>query len=586
MKESIKNVIKRTKSNEKVANKAGAPSQTHSMGGDTPPELSHSLPTSATYSVTPRTGAQSTGGSPFSSYHDFNQTPQMQDAYDAYNQPHILSPPYDSTAYYPHFPQTPYEVDIKTERQMFVDDIPTRKDSSTSTFSTYQPPTGVNPFSEEEWMPDGVFENTDVFSSEPEPDYGFFASAPPPPLNSSHSVHVEVDEYDRPLLDHFVENVLRLILPVYEVYRPGAARSAVVLPALASNKCYLHCCLVMAATHLKSTQKRHDEQLDADIMRHRLECVHALCAALNVDHHQVLDATLGMILFPCAVGDAESELPDIPWHAHFKAATDLVRRLQLQHTMEQIDGGQPQPPFNMSLTSWVDVLGATMQGQSPVFADTYREKNEANLSSGLLEIMGCEDKVMYMISEVACLDALKQQGAIDDLQVCELVKSLGMHLDATESRNAMEPAVTSSGAIKPKHLALNITAVFRLAARIYLCSLVPDASRHKDTSKVLVDRLATVLEFVPSGPEGFDRSLAWPLLIGGSMSTPDSRFRQVLDERISLLGEHSEFGSFGRTVRLLREVWRQADEVELAGETRNVHWRDVMKQQGWDFLLI
>ena len=588
MKDSIKGIIKRTKSNEKVQNKMGSSQQAHQMGGDTPPELSHSLPTSATYSVTPRTGAHSADGSPFSSYHDFNNPPQIHDPYDPYSQPHVLSPPYDSNPYYSQYPQTPYEVDIKTERQMYVDDVPTRKDSSTSTFSTFHPPPGVNPFSstEEEYFHDGVFENTDVFGAEQGNEYDFFAQAPPPPLASSHSVHIEVDDCDRPLLDHFIENVLRLTFPVYEVNRPGLARSTVVLPALSSNKCYLHCCLSMAAIHLKSTQRRQDEQIDSDIMRHRVECVQALCAAINDDHHQVLDATLGMIFFPCSVGGAEGDLPDIPWHSHFEAASSLIRKLQLQQTMEQVDGEKPHSPFNMSLASWIDILGATMLGRSPLFADSYREKNEANVSSGLQDLMGCDDKVMYMISEIACLDALKRSDAIDGLQVCELVQSLGLHLDATEARTPMEHAVTTTGAIRPKHLALNITSVFRLAARIYLCSIVPEANRHQDSVKTLIDRLARVLEFIPAGPDGFDRSLVWPLLIGGSMSTPDSHFRRVLEERMAMLGEHSEFGSFGRAIRLLREVWRQADEAELAGERRNVHWRDVMTQKGWQLLLI
>ena len=588
MKEDIKTIIKRTKTTEKVTQQhMGQVHHAHTMGADTPPGLSHSLPTSATYSATPRTRAPS-DGSQFSPYQDFSQPPQIHDHYNPYSHPHILSPPYDTDPYGQPYPQTPYEVDIKTERQMYVDDVPTRKDSSTSTFSTFHPPPGVNPFAtDEEWIHDGMFENTDVFGTGQEPEYDFFAHASPPPLASSHSVHIDVDECDRPLLDHFVDNVLRLTLPILEVNQPGSARSSVVLPALSTNKCFLHCCLSMAAIHLKSTQKRHDEQIDGDIMRHRVECVQALCAAINDDHLQVLDATLGMIFFPCSVGGPTDDLPDIPWHAHFDAASSLVRKLELPHAMEQIDGGKPHPPFNMSLTSWIDILGSTMLGRSPLFADTYREKNETGTTSGLCELMGCEDKVMYMISEIACLDALKLNGAIGDLQVCELVGSLGMHLDATETRCPMEYAVSPTGAIRPKQLANNMTAVFRLAARIYLCSIVPNANRQQESMRTLVERLATVLEFIPSGPDGFDRSLVWPLLIGGSMSAPDSRFRRILDDRIAMLGEHSEFGSFGRMTRLLREVWRLADEAERAGEPQNVHWRDVMQQhQGWDFLLI
>ncbi|KAI9880837.1 MAG: hypothetical protein M1823_006702, partial [Watsoniomyces obsoletus] len=96
--------------------------------------------------------------------------------------------------------------------------------------------------------------------------------------------------------------------------------------------------------------------------------------------------------------------------------------------------------------------------------------------------------------------------------------------------------------------------------------------------------------------------------------------------RLELLGEEADHGSFGRMVRLLHEVWRQNDEISISAgvceatpvtagspggsistpivqqlggsiaagpqltspttRNRNVHWRDVMQQNGWDFLLI
>lgn len=102
----------------------------------------------------------------------------------------------------------------------------------------------------------------------------------------------------------------------------------------------------------------------------------------------------------------------------------------------------------------------------------------------------------------------------------------------------------------------------------------------------LVDRLAQTLQYIPHGPDGFDRSIVWPLLVGGSQSTPGSLFRHVFIDRIAGLGEHAEFGSFGRMVRLLQEVWHQADCESNVREGQNVHWRDVMRQKGWDFLLI
>jgi C6 transcription factor Pro1 len=119
-----------------------------------------------------------------------------------------------------------------------------------------------------------------------------------------------------------------------------------------------------------------------------------------------------------------------------------------------------------------------------------------------------------------------------------------------------------------------------------LCSLLPDfdVQQHHITS--LVSSLAEHMNYIPAGPDGFDRSLVWPLLITGSASLPASSFRTTFQERVAQMGEVAEFGSFGRVKELLKEVWRINDEASLRGERQSVHWRDVMRQRGWDFLLI
>ncbi|KAL8922932.1 MAG: hypothetical protein Q9208_004894 [Pyrenodesmia sp. 3 TL-2023] len=581
-KETIKNIIKRTKLSEKTT-------QIGTSCAATPPGLSHSLPTSATYSeATARTRAPSIE-SQHSPGYDFNP-PLSHDYYDFH--PHIVSPPYDTNAHYQPFPPTPYEVDVKTERQMYVNDIPTRHDSMISTFSTYQPPSAhptLPSFPEDEWINEDIYNTGDMFSGTEEGlDFEFFDFSHGAPQASQQAL-IQVDDCDRPLLDHFIDNVLRLIFPILEVNQHGSARSEVILPALESNKCYLHCCLSISAIHLKSTQGLQGERIDSDIVRHRYATIAELCEALKLDtnHLQILEATLGMIFFQCSVGRPDDALPDISWHQHFQAAISLVRKLELPHAMVHDNNARVHPPFNMTLASWIDILGATMLGRSPEFADTYREKNQSGSSSGLCELMGCEDSMMYLISEVACLDALKSSNGINDMQLCQLIGSLGTSLDTTEvpAELLMWP-YSSTGAIRPKQLSRNMTSVFRLAARIYLCSLVPNKTKDDPAMQALVDRFTGSLHLIPHGPDGFDRSIVWPLLIAGSESTADSTFRQALASRIASLGEHAEFGSFGRMVRLLQEVWRQSDEAIRIGSGQNVHWRDVMQQKGWDFLLI
>ena len=553
-----------------------------------------------------------------------------------FNQP-ILTEPYDlfASSQMPvtdlgpiaYGPFGPYEIDVKTERQTYINDVPLRHDSSISTFNTFAPPqldATLPTFPGEDWFQDEYFsqvptlEGIDPVLCEPEVA----------PAYSLMPTNIPVSDHDRPLLDHFINNVLRLIFPVLEAHEQAQPRAQTILHALETNKCYLHCCLSVAAIHLKTTEGLDGEQINHDIMRHRYEAVSQLCQALgeDVEHEEILDATLAMIFFHCSVGPADDHLPDIPWSDHFQAASNLVNRLGLPTEMLNCGGPYLTPSFNMTLASWIDILGSTMQGTTPQFAHTYRSKHLGGSSSGLRELMGCDDRVMYLISEIACLDALKNDGRIDSMAVCSHVSALGQQLEFTEPADHIleNPYSPTTGAIRPEVLTKNMTSVFRTAARIYLCSLVPGFDRNQLSNVNLVSAVAHTLQYIPTGPNGFDRSLVWPLLIAGTFSTPNSEFRTILAQRAASMGQHADLGSFGRMYRLLQEIWRQMDgsgyqssiylpdgqqqqqvsrsvspvatkqersdspDSISAGLSQpvQVHWRDVMRQNNWHYLLI
>ena len=146
----------------------------------------------------------------------------------------------------------------------------------------------------------------------------------------------------------------------------------------------------------------------------------------------------------------------------------------------------------------------------------------------------------------------------------------------------MKSPILPTGVIDAQQLSDNVTALFRLAARIYLVGLVPNHTDTSDLTGKMVDDFANILDYIPSGIHGFDRSLVWPLLIAGSASRPQSRLCRVIMDRAATLGESGEYGSFGKMVCLLQEVWRQSAEQQIhspthaGGRIQNVHWRDVM----------
>ena len=489
---------------------------------------------------------------------------------------------------------------------MLVNDVPMQKDSVVSTFSTPYPqqqqqqapesgslPSGIFPPGQiEGWVEQELLDSHNELVKEGEPSFEFdFFDFPHAPFSPSHQAVIDVDEGDRYLLDHFLEQVSRLVFPVMDVNQPGSARANMMLPALETNKCYLECCLSTAALHLKACGGANDNT-DNDIMRHRCTLISELCEAFNRDteHAQTLEAMLGLIIFQAAVGSPDDGLPDIPWHQHFQGAHTLAEKLGLLSDSSEsfADFHHTHVPFNTTLASWVDVLGATVLGRVPAFADTYRGKLEAGVSSGLEAVMGCDDRVMYLISEIACLESLKTQGQLkDDLQLCNHITALGEALTMTEvGPSEVGQIYTPSGAIRAKQLSQNITAVFRVAARIHLCSLVPEFDRFQPSITALVDQLVDIWTQIPTGEDGFDRTLTWPLLIAGAFSTDGSRFRQHISERTMAMGRSAKYGAFARMTDVLNAVWDINDVKLSEGRRQSVHWRDVMQQKGWDCLLI
>lgn len=580
-KEHIKNAIKRTQMTKKATQAQQQQPSLH--GSSPPPPLSHSVPSSAEPQFAESfPHSRCSSGSPPSTGYDLHYaTPEGYFAMPPPAQAYIPPGPY------PMF--SPYEVDIKTEHEIYVNNVATRKDSTISTFSTYQPPlTDDCPYPTDTWVQQEHFESTcEEFAEEPV-DFNFF-EYPHGPLTPNHETVIEVDDGDKYLLNHFLDKVTKLIFPVLDANQHGSARADVILPALESNKAYLHCCLSIAATHMKASEGVAHEQIDNDIVRHRYAAVSELCDALgyDTDHAQILEATLGMIFFQCSVGRPDDVLPDIPWHQHFQAATSLVQKLDLQKSVVDMAGTRHQSPFNMTLASWIDILGSTIIGRQPQFADTYRELNMSNSSLGLAELMGCDDRIMFLISEIACLDYQKSVG-MDEAAVCSYVVSLGNALGQIEHAAApVESCFSTTGAIRPKQLALNMTAVFTIAARIYLCTLVPGHSSSDPSMVSLVARFSERMNYIPAGPDGFDRSLAWPLLIAGSSSLLASPFRSMLDERCQRLGDAAQFGSFGRVRELLKDIWQINDHAATtSGDFKGIRWRDAIQSKGWDFLLI
>ncbi|KAL4885896.1 fungal-specific transcription factor domain-containing protein [Aspergillus karnatakaensis] len=423
-----------------------------------------------------------------------------------------------------------------------------------------------------------------------------YGSNQPAPLSSCLESMIPISEADRPLLNHFVDHVIPLVFPISEALQTGPERFREVLGSIRTNRSYMHCCLSVSAIHLKTSMGMEDE-MDFDIVKHRYEAICQLTKALdrsNSNQVQIMDASLAMIFYPCSVGTSDDYLTDIPWHGHFRVVSNLVRK---QHSAPS--------KLNISLIAWIDILGATMRGETPQFAHTYRTKHLRGVSSGLQPLMGCDDRIMYLISEIACLESLKLEKQLDDLAIYQHVHALTAQLDWTEPIDpTLEAPFTPTGLVRPDLLLKIVSTLFRLAARIYLYSLLPNFDPYDASIVNLITSVTNTLKYIPAGAAGFDRALVWPLLIAGAHSIPSSLFRKTMSERVTALKYLGEMGSFGRMYRILKAVWRVADSAPSSPTSATFppptlslepaqpaqeplpHWRDIMRQNKWDYLLM
>merc|ERR1712000_793892 len=192
-KEEIKNIIKRKKLSEKSAHSI-------STSMSSPPGLSHSLPTSASGTDPLDRNRSASIDSHFSNGFNFN-TPPSVGHYGAYNSQ--LPPEF----IFAQGQFSPYEIDVKTERQMFVDNVPTMKESHVSTFGTFQPPPPPGTALQCDPLESGWTEHTrherKESLSEEALNVNFFDFA----HNTSTDAKIELEENDQRLFDHFIQSV-------------------------------------------------------------------------------------------------------------------------------------------------------------------------------------------------------------------------------------------------------------------------------------------------------------------------------------------------------------------------------------------
>ena len=369
---------------------------------------------------------------------------------------------------------------------------------------------------------------------------------------------------DEKLYAHFVTEVLCLSFPVLQAGSNGETLNT-LLQFFFGVEASRHYCLATSAIHMALGTRIQECEIKQDALRHVQAALFELQKLLRSKQSlvQSVNTVFVVLVLQTLVEIPSAWVDQLPWQVHFHAAIALM-----QH---------PHPEGQLllvvTLTIWIDILGATMLGKRPLFGRLYQEYRSMNYDTGLVRLMGCNDVVMYLIAEIAELEAMKLE--LSEEQSEERIGNLSRELDL------MDCTITQGQAYEAASLAEAVTAAFQVAARLYLLSLEP---RSWDTGKAadLVDTVGVVMMCnVPGGADGFDRSIAWPLLMAGSMSKPGSSFRKLYSQKRQLPHWSSNRGALGKVQALLEATWKINDDDRELRTT----WRAEAHRRGWSPLI-
>jgi len=133
--------------------------------------------------------------------------------------------------------------------------------------------------------------------------------------------------------------------------------------------------------------------------------------------------------------------------------------------------------------------------------------------------------------------------------------------------------ITTSEPVTLRQLSSN---VFREAAFLFLHSVVSGCEPAVKEVKQSVNSVMEAIMAIPS--RDLDRSLVFPITLSGCLS--ESReHREFFADRLAAQG--SAVGNGSQAKLLMETTWKRRD----AGE-KGINWRDVMKDLGFDLLLV
>jgi hypothetical protein len=370
------------------------------------------------------------------------------------------------------------------------------------------------------------------------------------------------------------------ILPILNLTTGGSVKTSLIKtnPMLTPG-------LLTTGARFRNFETGHlDDIVKQDLHNFRSRMLSTLISACNINMEKqfIIQAGLMGLYFQTLAGACKNtEAPELSFIKQLRAISALFSEQENQRTPH----AEAIQPVNVAMTYWFDILGATLIRSIPLYQNNYETHLMRRQGQGLVDMMGCDDVVMYTIASIARLDAEYSQHMISGDEFVTRYKALDHDLDQLEAAQAPSWHIQlPDDAISTSNLQDNITSLFVIAARVYFSGVMPDVLRQSLYTEQ-VAKFVDILNYLPRGTSGYDQCLAWPFLIVGAVAASSSTFRICFTDRYQALGLLGEIGSLRVVKDILDTIWADFDDYSGTQPVR-WDWRDVIATNGWNGELI
>ncbi|EMR81243.1 putative c6 transcription protein [Botrytis cinerea BcDW1] len=431
-----------------------------------------------------------------------------------------------------------------------------------------------------------------------------------------------IEDQEASLMMHYLDHVFFI---QFRFHTPSLSSGrGWLLSLLTKTKPLYHAALTLSAFHRQSLiLERESGQAETDYL-HELQ--HHYDLALkglqdfihennrNVSEQGAFDGNIQILA--CMIQLISFELfngGESNWQVHLRAASELIlvlhevsngripgpeTLLSSSQCFNTSRAGSPASIMSESLVSrdsaaldfftgaiiWMDALACVSTGSHPWLSEFHNRllsakkpgSSKSDHKIQLASIMGCENWVMIMISEIAWLGTWRRKHQSDSSidfaqQLIYTEQNIRNRLESKNSETLKElHALRSihrgtppfySTELYNKHSVLLLSHIFACASLIYLQMVISDNLRPEDIDMMLHNTI-NAMRMIPN-PQMF-RGLVWPLCVAGCLasSKQDQRFFREISK--AAIADSRSFGNSSSALKILEKSWElQKEEGRL-----------------------